>query len=177
MDLGDSKSFSYTIVTCIWHSYLFLEEHELHSIVKLFENKTAHWNGREGSSIWRRQSLLIDIVVACDVRILGYWPFSTAGANKNIHSYFYIKGCDWFWFIVSIVILVLLSCIFIIVIVKANQNMNSQAKLIEGIIGNITVLSFTLVGLFYIIIDMINRYDLWKTISIFYDFDEEVGKC
>lgn len=114
------------------------------------------------------------------VRVFGYWPFSikfsTAGANEKTHSYVCIKGSDWLWFIVSIVILVLLSSLLIIVIIKANQNTNSKAKLIEGIIGNITVLSFTLVGLFSVIMDMINRNDLWKTISIFYDFDEEVGK-
>lgn len=50
----------------------------------------------------------------------------------------------------------------------------NKLSLIEIIIRNITTICGILVGLYSIIMDMINQKDLLKIIAIFHEFDEEV---
>lgn len=118
------------------------------------------------------------------IRIFGYWPFSLqfsargGGANKKIHS----QPRDWIWFVLSLVIRILLSNAAIIGRILTTQKITGS-RFIQIMIANVTEVNWVLVMLFSMIMDMINRKDIWKIINTFNEFDEEVsvldteGKC
>lgn len=116
-------------------------------------------------------------------RVFGVWPFSIEfsrrGANKKIQSVVCVKFWDWIWFILSLAIYVLL-----IIVILNEMNLTGQGverpnvpRYLEVLINNVAVTSDIVATLFAIIMDMINRKDIWKIITTFNDFDEEVYVC
>lgn len=115
-------------------------------------------------------------------RLFGFWPFTiefnTRGANNRNQSFVCVKAWDWIWFVLSLVIYGSFNIILINMALNAQDTpdlyLASGSKLIEIVIANITTLCSILVGFLSIIMDMINRTDIWWIINTFNEFDEEV---
>lgn len=114
-------------------------------------------------------------------RVFGCWPFSiefiVRGSNKTVQSVVCVKSRDWIWFILALVIRVLICNAILVSTILTTLNIRSStgSRYIGIIINNVTSVSWVLAMLFSIIMDMINRKDIWRIITLLHEFDEEVG--
>lgn len=135
------------------------------------------WNSRpsNGNDFFSLASLFYVMI-----RVFGFWPFSIEFigrvTNKKIQSVVCVKLHDWIWLILSLAIYVVLIIVVVFNMNLAAQDRNTTEKstTVEAIISDIAIVSGILVVIFSIIMDMINRKDLWHIITIFNEFDEEV---
>lgn len=114
-------------------------------------------------------------------RVIGYWPFSVKFnkrfGNTNMKSVVNVKLRDFIWYMLSIIIAVIpISFPLIAMIARDDtRNVALHTRFIELLVGNISLMLSTLSALFCLIMDMINRNDIWQIITIYKEFDEEVN--
>lgn len=115
-------------------------------------------------------------------RAFGFWPFSikfsTKGggcANRKIESIVYVKARDWIWFTLFVAVYIILNIVLISVDLTATDlNSSNDSGSIEATITYVAMISSISVSVYSLIMGMINREDIWRIITTFNYFDNEV---
>lgn len=107
------------------------------------------------------------------LRCFGFWPFSITfnKAMGTLNSTVRVTVYDRLWSFIAFAIYIILGY-WVIGTFREFEKLN--LSLIEIVLNNIVMISDTLVALLCIIMDMVNRNNLWEIITTFSEFDEVV---
>lgn len=125
------------------------------------------WNARPPKNNAFSSILKIFVIARC----FGFCPFSIPTKGKLKENTICVKKIDWLWFIVSLSIYI---SFMVFVIVKYKHRDITELSIMEFILNRIALLGDNSIALMCIVMDMINRKMLWKILTTFSEFDDEV---
>lgn len=103
-------------------------------------------------------------------RCLGFWPFSVIFDRKHRTSRVKLRVFDYIWFTVTLGIFG--TCLGYNI--RYDYHSSQTDSLILIVSGRFILIGGFIMSIAALIADMANRKNIWKIITKFFEFDEEV---